>query len=153
MSAVVPALRDVDWAALSTADDGPVLRAERNWDLEFGEAAAAPPASSHGLRLVVDRTLWDLGTMTQKSPSLAGLAPRAELHLSPSDVQLMDLVSHDFVTIDQGDISFDLPFVIDDRVAPRTAWLPARLPGFDVRELLSAGRSVTNIRIRVPEDN
>ena len=151
MNAAVGALAGVDWTALTTADDGPLVRPERNWDLEFGDAAAAPPTSSYGLRLVVDRKLWDLGTMTQNSPSLAGLAPRAELHISPSDVQLMDLTNHDFVTIDQGDISFDLPFVINPAVAPRTAWLPARLPGFDVRELLSAGRSITNIRIRIPE--
>ncbi len=151
MSSAIPSLADVDWATLSTADDGPLLRTDRNWDLEFGAAAPAPPTSSYGLRLVVDRKLWDLGTMVQNSPSLASLAPRAELHLSPSDVHLMDLVDHDFVTIDQGDISFDLPFVTDPAVAPRTAWLPARLPGFDVRELLSAGRSITNIRVRVPE--
>lgn len=151
MSAAIPSLVDVDWAALASADDGPLLRTERSWDLEFGDAAPAPPTSSYGLRLVVDRKLWDLGTMVQHSPSLAHLAPRAELHLSPSDVHLMDLVDHDFITIDQGDISFDLPFVADPSVAPRTAWLPARLPGFDVRELLSAGRSITNIRVRVPE--
>jgi NADH-quinone oxidoreductase subunit G len=151
MSAVVPCLADVDWAALASADDGPVLRPERNWDLEFGEAAAAPAASSYGLRLVVDRKLWDQGTMVQQSPSLMQLPSRAQLHLAPSDVHLMDLVNHDFVTVDHGDISFDLPFVIDNAVAPRTAWLPARLPGFDVRELLLAGRSVTNIQVRAPQ--
>ncbi len=151
MALIIPSLDDVDWDGLVAADDGPLLRTDRSWDLEFGEAAAAPPASSHGLRLLVDRKLWDLGTMIQQSQSLANLAPRAELHLSPSDAQLMNLDDSDFVTVDQGDISFDLPFVIDDRVTPRTAWLPARLPGFDVRELLSAGRSVTNIRLRAPE--
>ncbi len=151
MSDAVPSLADIDWDAMRTADDGPLLRPERNWDLEFGEAAPAPPASNYGLRLVVDRKLWDLGTMVQNSPSLAALPIRAELRLSPSDVHIMNLMDHDFVTVDHGDISFDLPFVTDPAVAPRTAWLPARLPGFDVRELLSAGRSITNIRVRIPE--
>ncbi|MEM7325000.1 MAG: NADH-quinone oxidoreductase subunit NuoG [Actinomycetota bacterium] len=151
MSAVVPCLADIDWARLVSADDGPVLRPERNWDLEFGEAAAAPSTSSYGLRLVVDRKLWDRGTMVQQSPSLQQLPSSAQLHLSPSDVHLMDLVNHEFVTVDHGDISFDLPFVIDPGVAPRTAWLPARLPGFDVRELLLAGRAITNIQVRAPE--
>jgi NADH-quinone oxidoreductase subunit G len=151
MSGSVPSLADVDWDGLVTADDGPLLRPERNWDLEFGEAAPAPPSSNYGLRLVVDRKLWDLGTMIQNSPSLASLPMRAELRLSPADVHLMNLAEHDFVTVDHGDISFDLPFVIDPAVAPKTAWLPARLPGFDVRELLSAGRSITNIRVRIPE--
>ncbi|MGH1490443.1 MAG: NADH-quinone oxidoreductase subunit NuoG [Acidimicrobiales bacterium] len=153
ITSVVPSMADVDWAALLTDDDGTLLRPERNWDLEFGDAAPAPPASSYGLRLVVDRKLWDLGTMVQNSPSLAALPMRAELRLSPADVHIMNLVDHEFVTVDHGDISFDLPFVSDPTVAPRTAWLPARLPGFDVRELLSAGRSVTNIRVRVPEAN
>ena len=151
MSVTVPALASLDWAGILTAEDGPLIRPNRNWDLEFGEAAASPPMASSTLRLVVDHKLWDLGTMSQQSPSLSGLAPQAELHLSPADVQLMDLTNQDFVTIDQGDVSFDLPFVIDPAVAPKTAWLPMRLPGFDVRELLSAGRSVTNIRIRVSE--
>ncbi|MEM7275672.1 MAG: molybdopterin-dependent oxidoreductase [Actinomycetota bacterium] len=147
----VPALAAVDWQGLASADDGPVVAPERNWELEFGEAAAAPPASSYGLRLVVDRKLWDQGTMVQRSSSLAMLPGRAELRLSPSDVHVMDLVDRDYVTVDHGDISFDLPFVIDPAVAPRTAWLPARLPGFDVRDLVSAGRSITNIQIRSPQ--
>ena len=148
MSAAVPGLADVDWDGLATADDGPVIWSERNWDLEFGQAASAPPASSYGLRLIVDRKLWDQGTMVQQSPSLASLPTRAELRLSPSDAHMMDLVDRDYVTVDHGDISFDLPFVIDPMVAPRTAWLPARLPGFDVRDLVSAGRSITNIQLR-----
>ncbi len=151
MGESVGSLAEVDWAGLASADDGPLLRPVRNWDLEFGEAASAPPTSSYGLGLVVDRKLWDLGTLVQRSPSLAGLAPRAELHLSPSDIQVMNLLDHDYVTVDQGDISFDLPFVVDQSVAPHTAWLPARLPGFDARKLLAAGRPITEIQIRVPE--
>jgi NADH-quinone oxidoreductase subunit G len=149
MSRTVEGLGAIDWAAPDALDDGPLLRPTRNWDLEFGDAAQAPPPSSYGLRLVVDRRLWDLGTMVQRSPSLAGLAPRAELRLSPSDVQLMSLVDAEHVTVDHGDVSFDLPFVADPAVAPRTAWLPARLPGFDVRKILASGRSVTNIQVRV----
>jgi len=134
----------IDWNEVANGADGPLLNVERNWDLEFGEAASSPPSASYGLRLVVDRKLWDLGTMVQNSSSLAKLPTAAALHIAPTDAQMMDLANRDFVTIDQGDVSFDLPFVIDSRVAPKTAWLPARLPGFDVRELLSAGRSITN---------
>jgi hypothetical protein len=148
MSDTVEGLTGIDWTASGAQGDGPLLRPDRNWDLEFGEAAQAPPASSYGLRLVVDHKLWDLGTMVQHSPSLASLAPRAELRLAPSDVQLMNLVDADVVTVDLGDDSFELAFVADPMVAPRTAWLPARLPGFDVRNLLASGRSVTNIQVR-----
>ena len=153
MSESVSSLAGVDWAGLALADDGPVLSSTRDWKLEFAPAAPAPPSSNYGLRLVVDRKLWDLGTMVQESPSLAGLAPRAELRLSPADVHLLNLANATFVTIDQGDTSFDLPFVVDPSVAPRTAWLPIRLPGFDVRDLLATGRPVTTVNVRIPDGN
>ncbi len=151
MSQVIGSLEDLDWDALASADDGPIIVPRRNWDLEFGDPAALPAVSSYGFRLVVDRKLWDEGTMIQESASLAKLAPRAELRLSPADVQLMELSNQTHVTVDQGEVSFDLPFVADPAVAPRTAWLPARLPGFDVRRLLAAGRSITNVRLRIPD--
>jgi hypothetical protein len=152
MSEVIGSLEGFDWDALASADDGPVIVPRRNWDLEFGDPAALPAVSSYGFRLVVDRKLWDEGTMIQESPSLAKLAPRAELRLSPADVQLMELSNQTHVTVDQGEVSFDLPFVADPAVAPRTAWLPGRLPGFDVRRLLAAGRSITNVRLRIPDN-
>ncbi len=104
--------------------------------------------SSYGLRLVVDRKLWDLGTMVQESPSLAGLAPPAVLHLAPSDVAALRLEPAAMAVIDRDGVTLEVPYVSDPAVVPRTAWLPVRLPGFDVRELLVAGRSVTNILIR-----
>ncbi|MDH3295029.1 MAG: NADH-quinone oxidoreductase subunit NuoG, partial [Acidimicrobiia bacterium] len=151
MSESVVVLADLDWSALATADDGPVLGVERNWDLEFGDPAALPPVSSYGFRLVVDRKLWDNGTMVQNSPSLAHLTEPAVLRLSPADVRLMDLDDATHINVDQGDAEFDLPFVADPAVAPRTAWLPIGLSGFDVRQLLAAGRSITNVRLRPSE--
>ncbi len=151
MRATVPALDDVDWDEIDGADDGPLFRPERNWELEFGDPAQMPPTSSYGYRLVVDHKLWDLGTMSQHSASLANLAGPAVLRLSPNDIQLLDLADRQQVTVDLGEESWELPFVADPQVAPRTAWMPARLPGFDVRELLSAGRSITNLRLRTGE--
>ncbi len=151
MSAAVASLADVDWPGLSSADDGPVLRPHRNWDLEFGKPADAPPEPKSGLRLLVDRKLWDAGTMTAESPSLVGLAEPAVLRLSPSDAVGLNLVDASHVTVEQGDESYDLPFVVDESVAPRTAWLPIRLPGFDARKLLSSGGSVNSIQARIAD--
>ena len=148
MSDSVPMLNDLDWDALNVAEDGPVLVQERNWDLDFGEPAALPPTSSYGFRLVVDHKLWDTGTMVRNSPSLVGLATQAVLHLNPADVHLMELDDSSHIRLDQGDLVLNLPFEADPAVAPRTAWLPVGQPGFDVRRLLAAGRSITNVRLR-----
>lgn len=151
ISSTAVSFAEIDWAEFDNAEDGPLLELNRDWDLEFGEPAEPPVVASYGMRLIVDRKLWDLGTMTQEAGHLASLSPGAALHFSPTDVQMMDLTNQSYVTIDHGDISFDLPFVSDHRVPPRSAWLPARLPGFDVRKLLSAGRSITSVRVRTSE--
>ncbi len=148
MTETVANLGDLSWTELNTAEDGPIPPQQRNWDLDFGDPASLPPVSSYGFRLVVDRKLWDTGVMTKHSPSLADLATPAILHLNPADVHLMDLDHSDYIRVDQGDIEFDVRFVADEAVAPRTAWLPVGLPGFDVRQLLAAGRSITNVRLQ-----
>ena len=148
MTETVSNLADLSWSDLNTVDDGPIPPQQRNWDLDFGDPAALPPVSSYGFRLVVDRKLWDTGVMVQQSPSLAGLAGPAVLRLNPADVHLMDLDDQEFIRVDQGDVEFDVRFAADAAVAPRTAWLPVGLPGFDVRQLLAAGRSITNVRLQ-----
>ncbi len=152
MASTIEGFPEIDWEGELALADGPLIRLGRNWDLEFGQAASAPAPSSSGLRLVVDRKLWDQGTMVQRSPSLAGLVQSAELRLSPTDVQLLNLGDAQWVTVEHGDESFDLPFTVDAGVAARTAWLPMGLPGFDVRQLLATGRSVTNIEVRAAEE-
>ena len=141
-------MSDVDWAAISSNEDGHVIDLKRKWVLEFGDAAVPPAASNYGLRLVVDRKLWDLGTMVQESPSLAELPEQAVLHLSPADVDRLGLGNASVAVIDRDGQDFEVPFIADPGVVAGSAWLPARLPGFDVRQLLTAGRSVTNILIR-----
>ena len=116
--------------------------------LEFGDAATPPAPSSYGLRLVVDHKLWDQGTMVQESPSLAGLAPPALLHLNPADAEALGLKAGPPAIIDRDGATLEAPWVADPDVVPRTARMAIRLPGFDVRSLLTVGRSVTNILIR-----
>ncbi|MEL6984526.1 MAG: molybdopterin-dependent oxidoreductase, partial [Actinomycetota bacterium] len=148
----IPGFPVIDWEGADALADGPLVRLDRNWDLEFGDAASAPSPTSNGLRLVVDRKLWDQGTMVQRSPSLSGLAQSAELRLSATDVQMLGLADSQWVTVEHGDNSYDLPFSIDPGVAPRTAWVPVGLPGFDVRQMLATGRSVTTVGIRAAEE-
>ncbi len=141
-------LAGVDWDEVARGDDGVVLDLKRQWVLEFGDAAVPPAASEGSLRLVVDRKLWDLGTMVQESPSLASLPEQAVLRLAPADVAERSLQAGETVLVERDGQSFELAFLADPGVMPSTAWLPVRLPGFDVRRLLAAGRSVTNVQVR-----
>ncbi len=115
--------------------------------LEFGDAAVPPPVNDYGLRLVVDRKLWDLGTMVQQSPSLAGLAENATLMLAPADVEALRLTGST-ATIDLASGPVEVPFVADAQTAPGTARVPFRLPGVDARDLMVAGQAVTAITVR-----
>jgi NADH-quinone oxidoreductase subunit G len=148
LSETAVSLGAVAWSSLSSLDDGPIPDLTRQWVLEFGEPATAPGPESTGLRLIVDRKLWDLGTMVQQSPSLAALAEPAVLRLAPADVAELGLEPGEPVVIGTDGHTFELPFQVEPRLVPKTAWLPLRLPGFDVRELLTAGRPVTGISVR-----
>ena len=141
-------LAGMDLSALGSADDGPTIDMARQWVLEFGDAATPPGTRNYGLRLIVDRQLWDRGTMVQQSSTLSSLADDAVLRLSPHDVAELELQLGDPALIDRDGNTFSLPFVADPIVPPGTAWLPIGLVGFDVRRLLVAGRSVTFVLIR-----
>ena len=86
--------------------------------------------------------------MVQESPSLAGLAEQAVLRLAPSDVASLGLRPGETVVVERENESFELAFAADPAVMANTAWLPVRLPGFDVRRLMAAGRSVTNVTVK-----
>ncbi len=148
LAATARSFNGVDWDAVASTEDGPRIELGRQWVLEFGEAAVPPALSRYGLRLVTDHKLWDLGTLVQESPALAGLATEASIRLSPTDVAELGLTAGDPVVIDRDGATFEIPFVEDPGVVSRSAWLPLRLPGFDARKLVMAGRSVTNVLIR-----
>ena len=46
---------------------------------------AVPPMDSYGLRLIATRALYDLGTLVQSAPALAGLARGTGVRLNPYD--------------------------------------------------------------------
>jgi hypothetical protein len=76
------------------------------------------------------------------------LAEPGVLRLAPADIDRLGLQAGVPAVVDCNGRSVELPFEVEPRLVPSTAWLPLRLPGIDVRELLSAGRSVTSISIR-----
>jgi NADH-quinone oxidoreductase subunit G len=148
LSTVASSLAGISWDDVESADDGPLIELERQWVLEFGEPADPPALPAGGLRMLVDRKLWDQGTMVQQSASLAGLPADAVLRLAPADAERLGLSTGDRAVVDRDNDQLDVKVAVDAAVPAGTAWLPFRLPGFDVRQLLSTGRSMSHIVIR-----
>jgi len=141
-------LGEVDWGRVGSAADGALVNHLRSWVLEFGEGAKAPDTNGQGLLLVVDRKLWDQGTMVAESSSLAELAQPAAIRLAPEDVERLGLGAKGKATVSQGDDTHEIAFVADEKVRPGTAALAIRLPGFDARALISHGQPVSRISVR-----
>ncbi len=122
----------------------------------FTTPPAAPTSNEHDAysrRLVVGRRLYDDGTLVQRSPSLAGLAPTAVLHLSPKDHDQVGVgvagVTQVRVRSAKGEVT--VPAVIDKSLAPGTASLAFHQPGTAAAELIDSGAPVTEIRIESVE--
>ncbi len=147
LSATVPAFAGVDWDALARSDDGPLLDVARNWSVSSAASVVAPAADGYGLRLVIDRKLWDLGTTVQQSASLAHLPEPARLQLSPSDFSALGVAAGTDVTIEFAGGKLTAPVGSSPAVAKGTASVPFRLPGFDPGSLVSVDRLVTDIRV------
>jgi NADH-quinone oxidoreductase subunit G len=152
LSATVPGFVGLDWAAVEGDPDGPLLSTERPAGapaLAVPEIApvASPTGDGYGLRLVVDRKLWDLGTTVQRSPSLRHLAPVATLEISPTELDRLGITPGAEVTLetDRGDFAT----VVHARVGlPRgIAHIGFRLPGIDAGSLLDASRPVASVRV------
>jgi anaerobic selenocysteine-containing dehydrogenase len=147
LSASVPAFADVDWASLVGASDGPLLAIGRNWQIPSTQTFDPPPADGYGLRLVVDRKLWDLGTTVQQSASLAKLPDQACLGLSPGDFAALGVEAGATVIVEWNGGRQAVPVHPSPAVAKGTAHLPFRLPGIDAGVFMSADRLVTDLRV------
>lgn len=147
LSASVPLFADVDWTGLARTEDGPVLDATRDWSIAFGDRTDQPTIDGYGVTLVVDRKLWDLGTMVQRSATLAQLPEEATLAVSSSDFDKLGVNEGDMVTIDTGKVSVTLPIASNSGVPRGSGHVPYRLPGVDIGELLAADQLVTSVRV------
>jgi NADH-quinone oxidoreductase subunit G len=147
LSASVPAFAGVDWASLVASGDGPLLAVGRNWQIPSTQTFDPPPPDGYGLRLVVDRKLWDLGTTVQQSASLAKLPDPARLGLSPSDFAALGVEPGATVTVEWNGGRQAVPVHPSPSVARGTAHLPFRLPGIDAGLFMSVDRLVTDLRV------
>jgi predicted molibdopterin-dependent oxidoreductase YjgC len=149
LSDTVPGFESIDWATAGVASDGPIISPDRQWEPTLTETAPIPPADDYGLRLVVDRKLWDNGTMTTSSASLAGLVDDAVLSLSPQDLERIGVVSGQEVQLAvAGGASHSVVAQADSRIPLGVAHLPYGLTGLQAQQLLTAGEPVIDVRVR-----
>ena len=153
MSSELAAFANVSWSNIDAGGDGPILEAGSAPTIalsEFGSdsAVAVPAVDGYGLRLVVDRKLWDLGTMVQQSASLAHLPEEATVTLSPADFDTLGVESGAIVTLNGPDGATAELAVRSEAGLPRgVAHIPFRLPGFDPGTFMSASTPVVDVRV------
>jgi NADH-quinone oxidoreductase subunit G len=104
----------------------------------------AAPRLNHHFRLVVSRVLYDLATGTAKSPSLAGLAREAAVHLHSGDAGRLGVKEGSEVRVSANDAVVVLTVVIDDAVGRGVAFVPFNQHGSDVRNLIRFDVPVTD---------
>ncbi len=145
MSAEVDALAGIDLDALEGEADGPLLAGDHAWSLS-APSVSVPPVDGYGLRLLVDRTLWDEGTMVHHAPSLAHLATTASVSVAPGVLDRLGVAAGDTVSVGHANGSIELPIKADGRLPEGVARVPYRANGFDAGALIGDG-PVVDVRI------
>lgn len=120
--------------------------------LEFvaPEPVAEPgPVDAYALRLVTRRKLYDHGTLTAHSPSLAPIAPGALVALNPVDFDKVGVAEGDEVRVTSPAGAIVLP-VVRDEAAPRGRAVLTTNQGVRITELLTVDTAAVDVRIEVP---
>ncbi len=111
-----------------------------------------PQPDGYRLRLVTTRSLYDLGSSTQASPSLAKLPPGAVLFLHPHDFDRLGVPAGGNVKVSNtegGRSSVAVTVQPADGVPKGAARIAYAQPGGPTSELIDATRAVTDVRVEV----
>ncbi|MGQ0831247.1 MAG: NADH-quinone oxidoreductase subunit NuoG [Microthrixaceae bacterium] len=133
--------RDGIVAPVRTDPDRPALVA-----LGAPERITAPAFDAYSLRLVATRRLYDLGTGTQKSPSLAGLVSGTTVRVNPHDFDQLGVASGDNVTLAGTSGSVTLAVYADSGV-PRGSAAVVVNQGPAIGAILDATKATTEVRV------
>ena len=118
--------------------------------IRFRPGAAAPkvpPVDAYSLRLVAGRTLYDAGTLVQRSPSLSTLAEGPCLRVNPADLGRMGVTTGERVRVSSSRKSLVVDVAADARVLRGSAVLAFNAPGEGAAELSDATQPVTDVRV------
>ncbi len=116
-----------------------------------GSTESLPPLDSYSLRLVSSRRLYDGAVLTQRSPSLAGLAEGPVVRANPYDLDRLGVTTGDQVRVTSARASAVLLAEADPGVPKGTAWMafnPAGAPG--AAAFIDAAQPVTDVRLENP---
>ena len=114
----------------------------------FDVPATEPiPHDRYAFRLVVNRTLYDNGTLVSHCPSLAPLAEPAAARLNPAAVRDLGISDGEIVTVASAASTITIPVKSDARVPEEVVVIPHNHSGADPRELIVSGSTVTEVRI------
>lgn len=134
---------------LPTAADGVLLAHDGSAPLDLAslDVPAVPERNSYDYRLVVGRHLYDQATGTQRSPSLAGLAPGAALHVHPLDLDKLGAADGQEVKVSGARSSVVMPVVADPAVMRGSVWAATAQTGPDVGVLVDTSASIVDVRV------
>ena len=105
------------------------------------------PHDRYAFRLVVNRTLYDNGTLVSHCPSLAPLAEPAAARLNPATVRELGISDGEIVAVASAANTVTIPVKSDARVPEEVVVIPHNHSGADPRELIVSGSTVTEVRI------
>ena len=154
---IVPRFKGISSEAVRNAPDGVLVDgADPASPDPAGPAASFPfdvpatepiPHDRYAFRLVVNRTLYDNGTLVSHCPSLAPLAELAAARLNPAAVRDLGISDGEIVTVASAASTITIPVKSDARVPEEVVVIPHNHSGADPRELIVSGSTVTEVRI------
>ena len=149
---IVPRLKGISGEAVRKAHDGVLAGGADSLPTAGGVPFEIPtpeptPHDRYAFRLVVNRTLYDNGTLVSHCPSLAPLAEPATARLNPAAARDLGISDGDTVSVASTAGTISIPATADARVPEGVVVIPHNHSGADPRELVESGSTVTEVRI------
>ena len=146
---IVPRFKGISSEAVRNAADGVLAgSADPAASVPFDVPAPEPiPHDRYAFRLVVNRTLYDNGTLVSHCPSLAPLAEPATASLNPAAVRELGISDGEIVAVASAANTITIPVKSDARVPEEVVVIPHNHSGADPRDLIVSGSNVTEVRI------
>jgi NADH-quinone oxidoreductase subunit G len=146
----VPRYAAVTREALAANRDGVLATLGATSALESSGQVPNPP-NGYDHRLIVSRKLYDHAVGTRLSPSLAGLAPGASVHLHPLDLDRLGAADGTPLKVTSPTAMVVLDAKADEGVPRGAAWVEFNQSNVVAAELLDASSGVIDVRIETLE--
>ena len=123
---------------------------ERPQLLRFTPASSGrevPAIDGYSLRLVSAHKLYDAGTLVQRAPSLAPLAPGGAVRVNPTDLERLGLTNGDSVRVTSSRGAITIPAEADVSVPKGIAVISFDQPGPGAADLIDTASMITDVRL------